>query len=237
MATKRNAEEIQRLLEEYRQSGEKRTAFCRRQGIPVTTLDYYLRRQALQARPRLARVKLTAKSSDPTATFASCCAMVAAAACAPKCLCFGSLRQARVERARYEASTKQTTEPETELPGTEICRTLDEETGNTMRQTARASRSQARRVPPAKTYRFDARLNEDQKLLIQRAADLEGRTMTDFVLHSAEAAAERTIENRAMLVLTARETEAFVDAILNPAGPGPVLRRAAREYREKIAKR
>jgi hypothetical protein len=36
--------------------------------------------------------------------------------------------------------------------------------------------------------------------------------MTDFVLHSAEAAAERTIENRAMLVLTARETEAFADA-------------------------
>jgi len=106
-----------------------------------------------------------------------------------------------------------------------------------MRQAARASRDQARRVPRAKTYRFDARLNEDQKLLIQRAADLEGRTMTDFVLHSAEAAAERTIANRAMLVLTARETEAFADAILNPAGPGPILRRAAREYREKIAKR
>jgi len=67
MATKRNAEEVQRLLEEYRQSCEKRTAFCRRQGIPVTTLDYYLRRQALQARPRLARVKLAAQSSDPTA--------------------------------------------------------------------------------------------------------------------------------------------------------------------------
>jgi len=61
--------------------------------------------------------------------------------------------------------------------------------------------------------------------------------MTDFVLHSAEAAAERTIEDRAMLVLTARETEAFADAILNPARPSSALRRAAREYREKIAKR
>ena len=93
------------------------------------------------------------------------------------------------------------------------------------------------RVPPAKTYRFDARLNEDQKLLIQRAADLEGRTMTDFVLHSAEAAAERTIEKRAMLILIARETEAFANAILNPAKPGPVLRKAAREYRQKTAAR
>src|SRR3954470_20749135 len=94
-----------------------------------------------------------------------------------------------------------------------------------------------RKTAKAKDYRFDARLNEEQKVLIQRAADLEGRTMTDFVLHSAEAAAERTIANRAMLVLTARETEAFADAILNPAGPGPVLRRAVREYRDKIAKR
>jgi uncharacterized protein (DUF1778 family) len=106
-----------------------------------------------------------------------------------------------------------------------------------MRQTAQAGLRQSHRVAPAKTYRFDARLNEEQKLLIQRAADLEGRTMTDFVLHSAEAAAERAIENRAMLVLTARETEAFATAILKPPAPGPILRRAAREYRAKIAMR
>src|ERR1700694_4308548 len=81
---------------------------------------------------------------------------------------------------------------------------------------------------PAKMYRFDARLNQDQKLLIQRAADLEGRSMTDFVLHSAEAAAERTIEQRAMLILTARATEVFVKGILSPLQPGRVLRQAAR---------
>jgi hypothetical protein len=31
--------------------------------------------------------------------------------------------------------------------------------------------------------------------------------MTDFVLHSAETAAERTIEKRSTLILTVRETE------------------------------
>jgi uncharacterized protein (DUF1778 family) len=88
-----------------------------------------------------------------------------------------------------------------------------------------------------KSFRFDARLNEEQKLLIQRAADLEGRSMTDFVLHSAEIAAERTIERRASLVLTARETETFVDSLLNPPKPGRVLRRAARDYLKKTALR
>ena len=92
-------------------------------------------------------------------------------------------------------------------------------------------------MPPAKTYRFDARINEAQKLLIQRAADLEGRTMTDFVLDSAKTAAERVIERHDLLILTARETEAFVDAILNSSEPGPVLRRAARDYRKKSAYR
>ena len=88
-----------------------------------------------------------------------------------------------------------------------------------------------RKTAKPKAYRFDARLSEQQKALIKKAADLEGRTVTDFVLHSAEKAAERTIEERSMLLLSARETEAFVDAISNPAEPRAVLRRAARDYR------
>jgi uncharacterized protein (DUF1778 family) len=120
--------------------------------------------------------------------------------------------------------------------GTEIYRTIVMET-HRVPQTTQRARNRQGRTPPAKTYRFDARLTEQQKLLIQRAADLEGRTMTDFVLHSAEVAAERTIEKLAILILTAREAGVFVDAILNPPGPGPVLRKAAREYLEKMGLR
>jgi uncharacterized protein (DUF1778 family) len=106
-----------------------------------------------------------------------------------------------------------------------------------MRQAVQRARNKPiGQHPPERTV-FDARLNEEQKLLIQRAADLEGSTMTDFVLRSAEETAERTIERRSMLILTARETEAFVTAILNPPGPGAVLRKAVREYRKKMAVR
>lgn len=94
-----------------------------------------------------------------------------------------------------------------------------------------APKSAIRKHPAPKAYRFDARLNEAQKALIQKAADLEGRTMTDFVLHSAETAAERTIEIRSMVTLSAGETERFVDAILRPAKAGAVLRKAARHYK------
>jgi uncharacterized protein (DUF1778 family) len=93
-----------------------------------------------------------------------------------------------------------------------------------------------RKSQKSKAYRFDARLNEEQKFLLQKAADLEGRTMTDFVLHSAEAAAGRTIEERAMLILSARETEVFVDAILYPREPGSALRASARHYKNTIGR-
>jgi hypothetical protein len=38
-----------------------------------------------------------------------------------------------------------------------------------------------------------------------------------------------------MLILTARETDAFANVILNPPAPGSVSRPAARAYRDKTA--
>src|ERR1700694_1587728 len=94
--------------------------------------------------------------------------------------------------------------------------------GAEMPVTRQIRRTKGNRSEPvkARTYRFDARLNADQKLLIQRAADLEGRSMTDFVLQSAEVAAARTIQERSVLILSARDTEHFVNVILNPPEPG-----------------
>ena len=99
---------------------------------------------------------------------------------------------------------------------------------HTVRQAKRL-----KKAPGAKAYRFGARLNADQKLLIQRAADLEGRSITDFVIHSAETAAQRTIQERALLILSARDGN-VVDAILSPSEPGPILRAAARHYKQKM---
>jgi len=99
-----------------------------------------------------------------------------------------------------------------------------------------AVKSRRRKVGHSKSYRFDARLNEEQKMLIQKAADLEGRSMTDFVLRSAQSAAERTLQDRAMLILSARQTESFIDAVLNPAQPGPTLSAAARRYKKSAVR-
>ena len=94
-----------------------------------------------------------------------------------------------------------------------------------------SEKKKSRKTVRPRAYRFDARLNEEQKFLIQKAADMEGRTMTNFVLYSAERAAERTIQERTMLILSARETEVFVNALLHPAKPGSTLRAAAARYK------
>ena len=99
-----------------------------------------------------------------------------------------------------------------------------------MRHAAVKNRKQ--KPAHSKPYRFDARLNEELKMLIQKAPDLEGCTITDFVVRSAQVAAERTLQERAILTLSARETESFVEALLNPAEPSPVLRAAAQQYKK-----
>jgi hypothetical protein len=70
MATKRTAEEIQRLLEGYRQRTSSRAEYCRQQGVSINMLAYYLQRRTRKARPRMARVKLAPSPSGGTGTFA-----------------------------------------------------------------------------------------------------------------------------------------------------------------------
>lgn len=48
---RRSAAEAARLVEGYERSGLTRAEYCRRAGIPVTTLDYYRRRQSEHKQP------------------------------------------------------------------------------------------------------------------------------------------------------------------------------------------
>lgn len=67
-----------------------------------------------------------------------------------------------------------------------------------------------------KTERFEGRLTPDQKLIIQRAADIAGLSFSDFVAQSAEKQAHETITRNETMVLSVRDSIAFVEALLNP---------------------
>jgi uncharacterized protein (DUF1778 family) len=74
--------------------------------------------------------------------------------------------------------------------------------------------------------RLQMRVSPQRRDLLEQAASLTGRTLTDFVLDSAEEAAVQVLH------LTRRDSEFLVQALLNPEEPGPNLRRAAARYQD-----
>lgn len=84
---------------------------------------------------------------------------------------------------------------------------------------------------PKPTARLEARISPETKALLQKAADLQGRTLTDFVVASVQAEAIRVIESHQTLKLSTKESEAFVDALLNPPQPNHALKTAAQQYK------
>ena len=86
----------------------------------------------------------------------------------------------------------------------------------------------------ARNERLEARVSSEQKALFQRAAELQGSSLTDFVITSVHDAAVRTIEEVHLVRLTADESRAFAEALLNPREPTDHLRAAARRYLDTI---
>jgi uncharacterized protein (DUF1778 family) len=82
----------------------------------------------------------------------------------------------------------------------------------------------------AKMARLEARVSSDQKRLFERAADLQGRSLTEFVIRSMQKAAQETIREHELMSLTARDTKAFVNALLKPPASSARLKRAAERY-------
>lgn len=79
--------------------------------------------------------------------------------------------------------------------------------------------------------RFEARVSAERKSFWKKAADIRGNTLTEFVVSSADAVAERTIKEAEFMELTQRDRVAFVQALLNaPAHPNAKLRNAADRY-------
>ena len=82
-----------------------------------------------------------------------------------------------------------------------------------------------------KQERLEARVTPDQKRLIERAAELRGTTITEFVVVSALQAAANTIKDFETLTIRDEAREVFIRAVLNPPAPNQAARAAAARYR------
>jgi uncharacterized protein (DUF1778 family) len=82
--------------------------------------------------------------------------------------------------------------------------------------------------------RIEARITPELKAMFQTAADIENITPCEFLVKSARAAAGSTIANHNILKLSAEDSKAFVEAILNPAEPNEALKAAAKRYKQEF---
>ena len=76
------------------------------------------------------------------------------------------------------------------------------------------------------TARLEARISTDLHAMLKRAAELQGRTMTDFVVSAVQDAAQRTIEQAEIVRLSLADQDSFAHALLSPPKPAPALERA-----------
>lgn len=85
-----------------------------------------------------------------------------------------------------------------------------------------------------KTERIEARTSPDVRQLIEKAARLEGRSISDFVVSMAAAGARRTIQEFNVISLSARDQEAFAASLLDPKPVPAALKRAKKRHEELI---
>ena len=87
-----------------------------------------------------------------------------------------------------------------------------------------------------RSARVEARLSPEALATIKRAAQLQGRSVSEFVAAAARDAAQRAIEADQVIRLSEADQERLADLLLNPAKLTSGLRRVYDTHRNQGAK-
>lgn len=88
-----------------------------------------------------------------------------------------------------------------------------------------------------RTSRIEARISPDALQVVKRAAELQGRSVSDFVVAAAQEAAQRTIEDAHLIRLSVEDQTRFAELLLNPPEPAPALKRAKEAHSRLVRER
>lgn len=87
-----------------------------------------------------------------------------------------------------------------------------------------------------RSARVEARLAPEALAIVKRAAELEGRSVSDFIVSAAQEIAKRTIEDNSVIRLSAEDQRLFVDMLLAPPEANAALKRAAKAHSDLVTK-
>jgi uncharacterized protein (DUF1778 family) len=88
---------------------------------------------------------------------------------------------------------------------------------------------------PSRSKRLEARVTAEQKRLIERAAEIQGTSLTDFVVHKLQEAAMETIQQFDTLHLRDEDRKVFFHALLNPPEPNDYAKAAVARYKQQLS--
>lgn len=82
-----------------------------------------------------------------------------------------------------------------------------------------------------RTARIEARIAPDALAVVRRAAEIQGRSVSDFVVAAAQEAAQKTVAEVEIIKLSRKAQEQFASLLLDPPAPTDALRRALERHR------
>jgi uncharacterized protein (DUF1778 family) len=87
-----------------------------------------------------------------------------------------------------------------------------------------------------RTARIEARIAPDALRIVKCAAELQGRSISDFVVAAAQEVAHRTVDEAQVIRLSIEDQQRFVDLMLNPPSLAPALKRAKKAHERLLAR-
>jgi uncharacterized protein (DUF1778 family) len=86
----------------------------------------------------------------------------------------------------------------------------------------------------SRTARIEARIAPEALSVVKRAAELQGRSLSDFLVDAAVRMAQQTIEETSLIRLAVEDQRAIADSLLKPPPLTPAMARAVRRHRTLI---
>ena len=85
-----------------------------------------------------------------------------------------------------------------------------------------------------RSLRIEARITPENLAVIRRAAEIQGRSVSDFLVTAAQDAAHRAIEEAQIIRISVAQHEQIMKAIANPPPLAPAMERAIERHRRLI---
>jgi uncharacterized protein (DUF1778 family) len=100
----------------------------------------------------------------------------------------------------------------------------------TTRRTTQATRT-------TRIARLEARITREALAVVRRAAEIQGRSVSDFVVAAAQEAAQKTVTEIEVIRLSRKAQEQFAALLINPPAPTAALKKAFERHRVMVVEK